>query len=93
VAAASCRWSWTRPAASSSWGKRQATPLLLMFTFRCFSPPAPIKRPTWFDTQGCYTTSAYSLTGLPDQPGCPSSSRPTRRADWYYPRAPLITRL
>jgi hypothetical protein len=36
------------------------------------------KKPTWASIQGCPITSAYSSTGLPARPGCPSSSRPTR---------------
>src|SRR5271157_6153665 len=35
------------------------------------------KKPTLRNTLGHSTTSAYPLTGLPDQPGCPSSGLPT----------------
>ena len=35
------------------------------------------KKPTWWNTQGYSTTSAYSSTSLPAQPGCSLSSHPT----------------
>lgn len=35
------------------------------------------KKPTWQNTLRCSTTSAYSLTSHPAQPGCPSPSHPT----------------
>jgi hypothetical protein len=35
------------------------------------------KKPTWGITLRCSATSAYSSTGPPAQPGCPSSSHPT----------------
>ena len=35
------------------------------------------KEPTWRNTLKCSTTSAYSLTSLPAQPGCFSPSHPT----------------
>jgi len=37
----------------------------------------PQKKPTWRNTLRYSTTSVYSLTGSPAQPGCPSSSHPT----------------
>src|SRR4051794_35603305 len=35
------------------------------------------KKPTWWNASRSSTTSAYCLTNLPAEPGCPSSSRPT----------------
>ncbi len=39
------------------------------------------KKPTWLNTWRCSTTSAYSLTGLPAWPACPSASHPTNTID------------
>jgi hypothetical protein len=40
-------------------------------------PDEPKKKPTWWNTRRHSTTSAYSSTGPPARPGCPSSSFPT----------------
>ena len=44
-------------------------------------PSSPRSRsknePTWWNTRRYSSTSAYSRTSPPDQPGCPLSSRPT----------------
>ncbi len=37
------------------------------------------KKPTWPNTRRHSTTSAYSSTGLPARPGCPSPSHPTSK--------------
>ena len=62
-------------------------------TIRCSSSQE--KKPTWPNTLGYSTTSAYSSTSPPAKPGCPSSSRPTSRiqvfigADCHCRPAPL----
>ncbi len=51
-----------------------------------------IRKPTWRNTQRYSTTSAYSLTGPPVRPGCPSSSRPTTLdSSFHQSRLPLLT--
>src|SRR5271157_2761885 len=51
-----------------------------------------IRKPTGRNTQRYSTTSAYSLTSPPDQPGCPSSSRPTTLdSSFHQSRLSLLT--
>ena len=66
-------------AASAICCARVESGLSIEITPIAYGRPAPPleKKPTWWNTQGYSTMSAYSATGPPVQPGYPSSSRPT----------------
>ena len=57
-------------------------------------PPALLasqeKKPTWWNTRRYSTTSAYSSTSPPTQPGCPSSSRPTTSIPIVLRAGPMV---